>query len=76
ADPQVAKALPRLERALSRAANLSRNVLEYGKSEEPPAQKTRVPLNAALTLAAEDAGLAPDGVKLVKQLAPRFAVEA
>lgn len=76
ADPQVAKALPRLERALSRAAALSRNVLEYGKSEEPAPQKTRVVLTKALTLAAEDAGLDPDGVRLVKQLPPRFAVEA
>lgn len=76
ADPQVAKALPRLERALSRAAGLSRNVLEYGKSEEPAPQKTRVVLTKALTLAAEDAGLDPDGVRLVKQLPPRFAVEA
>lgn len=76
ADPQVAKALPRLERALSRAANLSRNVLEYGRSEEPAAQKTRVVLTKALTLAAEDAGLEPDGVALIKQLPPRFAVEA
>ncbi|RYG20211.1 MAG: HAMP domain-containing histidine kinase [Caulobacteraceae bacterium] len=76
ADPQVAKALPRLERALSRAANLSRNVLEYGRSEEPAAQKTRVVLTKALTLAAEDAGLEPEGVALVKQLPPRFAVEA
>lgn len=76
ADPQVAKALPRLERALSRAAALSRNVLEYGKSEEPAPQKTRVVLTKALTLAAEDAGLDPDGVRLIKQLPPRFAVEA
>lgn len=76
ADPQVAKALPRLERALSRAAGLSRNVLEYGKSEEPAPHKTCVVLTKALTLAAEDAGLDPDGVRLVKQLPPRFAVEA
>ncbi|WP_447941240.1 sensor histidine kinase [Brevundimonas mediterranea] len=76
ADPQVAKALPRLERALSRAAGLSRNVLEYGRSEEPAPQKTRVVLTKALTVAAEDAGLEPDGVRLVKQLPARFAVEA
>ena len=76
ADPQVAKALPRLERALSRAAGLSRNVLEYGKSEEPAPQKTRVVLTKALTLAAEDAGLETDGVRLVKQLPARFALEA
>jgi len=76
ADPQVAKALPRLERALSRAAGLSRNVLEYGRSEEPAPQKTHVVLTKALTLAAEDAGLEPDGVRLVKQLPARFAVEA
>ena len=76
ADPQVAKALPRLERALSRAASLSRNVLEYGKSEEPAPQKTRVVLSNALTLAAEDAGLDADGVRLVKHLPSRFAVQA
>ena len=76
ADPQVAKALPRLERALSRAAGLSRNVLEYGRSEEPAPQKTRVVLTKALTVAAEDAGLEPDGVRLVKQLPARFEVEA
>ena len=76
ADPQVAKALPRLERALSRAAALSRNVLEYGKSEEPAPQKTRVVLTQALTLAAEDAGLDAEGVRLIKQLPPRFAVQA
>jgi len=75
-DPQVAKALPRLERALGRAAGLARNVLEYGKSEEPAPQKTRVVLTSALTLAAEDAGLDPEGVRLVKQLPPRFAVQA
>ena len=75
-DPAVAKALPRLERALGRAAALSRNVLEYGRSEEPTPQKRRVVLTHALNTAAEDAGLEPDGVRLVKQLPPRFAVEA
>src|SRR5581483_7637032 len=35
-DPSVAAALPRLERALDRAAALTSNVLEYGKSEERP----------------------------------------
>jgi signal transduction histidine kinase len=75
-DPQVAKALPRLERALSRAAALSRNVLEYGRSEEPEPQKVRAPLGAALTLAAEDAGLSPDGVRLEKSLPARFSVHA
>ncbi|MBU7589264.1 MAG: HAMP domain-containing histidine kinase, partial [Sphingopyxis terrae] len=75
-DPQVAKALPRLERALGRAAALSRNVLEYGRSEEPAPQKTRLPLAAAITAAAEDAGLTPDGVRLVKSLPARCAVSA
>ena len=75
-DPQVAKALPRLERALGRAAALSRNVLEYGKSEEPAPQKRRIVLAQALNTAAEDAGLDADGVRLVRQTPPRFAVEA
>ncbi len=75
-DPQVAKALPRLERALGRAAALSRNVLEYGRSEEPPPQKVRLGLAAAVVAAAEDAGLGPEGVRLVKSIPARFSVEA
>ena len=76
ADPQVAKAMPRLERALGRAAALTRNVLDYGKSEEPAPVLTRIPLAAAAAAAAEDAGLEPQGVKLVKAIPPRFAVTA
>jgi signal transduction histidine kinase len=75
-DPQVAKALPRLERALGRAAALSRNVLEYGRSEEPPPQKARLPLAAAVTAAAEDAGLSAEGVRLVKSMPGRCTVNA
>ena len=76
ADPQVAKALPRLERALGRAAALTRNVLDYGKSEEPAPVKDRVALAPAVTSAAEDAGLEAHGVRLVKALPGRFAVQA
>ncbi|MGZ9099116.1 MAG: histidine kinase dimerization/phospho-acceptor domain-containing protein, partial [Brevundimonas sp.] len=75
-DPEVARVLPRLERALGRAAALSRNVLEYGKSEEPSPQRVRIPLAAAAAAAAEDAGLAADGVRLVRSLPPRFSVHA
>jgi len=74
-DPAVAKAVPRLERALGRAAALTRNVLDYGKSEEPAAQPQRLALAPAVTTAAEDAGLG-DGVRLTKSLPARFAVEA
>ena len=63
-DPNVAQALPRLERALNRAATLASNVLAFGRSEEPAPQKRQVPLRAALEAAAEDAGLSPDGVAL------------
>ncbi|WP_309628795.1 HAMP domain-containing sensor histidine kinase [Brevundimonas sp.] len=76
ADPQVAKALPRLERALGRAAALTRNVLDYGKSEEPPPVLDRVLLAPAATMAAEDAGLESDGVRLVKALPARFTLQA
>ena len=76
ADPTVAKALPRLERALGRAAALSRNVLEYGRSEEPAPQPAKVALAGALTLAAEDAGLDASGVRLDKRLPTRFAIQA
>ena len=63
-DPNVARALPRLERALSRAAALASNVLAFGKSDEPAPQKRPIPLRAALEAAAEDAGLTADGVVL------------
>jgi signal transduction histidine kinase len=63
-DPNVAQALPRLERALGRAATLASNVLAFGRSEEPAPQKRAVDLRPALEAAAEDAGLAPDGVAL------------
>ncbi|QTN19773.1 HAMP domain-containing protein [Brevundimonas sp. AJA228-03] len=76
ADPQVAKALPRLERALGRAAALTRNVLDYGKSEDPPPILDRIALAPAVTAAAEDAGLESTGVKLVKVIPPRFTVHA
>ena len=75
-DPQVAKALPRLERALGRAAALARNVLDYGKSEEPAPVVDRVALAPAVMAAAEDAGLEPIGVRLVKDIPARFAVRA
>ena len=73
-DPQVRKVLPRLERALGRAAALSRNVLEYGRSEEPAPSKTRLSLAPAVVAAAEDAGLAAEGVRLMKTIPARFTV--
>ena len=76
ADPQVAKAMPRLERALGRAAALTRNVLDYGKSEEPAPVLIRIPLATAAASAAEDAGLDPAGVRLTKAIPARFAVVA
>lgn len=75
-DPHVAKAMPRLERALGRAAALTRNVLDYGKTAEPEPQATRLPLAPALNAAAEDAGLEAGGVRLVRVLPARFAVMA
>ncbi|MEI9891304.1 MAG: histidine kinase dimerization/phospho-acceptor domain-containing protein [Caulobacteraceae bacterium] len=42
-DPSVAAALPRLERALDRAAALASNVLDYGKSEERAPSRPRSP---------------------------------
>lgn len=63
-DPNVAQALPRLERALSRAVTLASDVLAFGKSEEPTPQKRPVPLRAAVEAAGQDAGLAPGAVSL------------
>jgi len=75
-DPHVAKAMPRLERALSRAAALTRNVLDYGKSEEPAPVLSVLPLEAAAVSAGEDAGLEPDGVRLITEIPDDFVVQA
>jgi signal transduction histidine kinase len=75
-DPLVAKALPRLERALGRAAALARNVLEYGKSEEAAPQLQKMLLARAVAVAAEDAGLEDGGVRLVRDLPARLTVKA
>jgi signal transduction histidine kinase len=56
-DPRVAQAMPRLERALSRAAKLAEGVLAYGRSDDPAPVPTPTPLGPALAAAAEDAGL-------------------
>src|SRR5918997_1533497 len=73
-DPQVAQALPRLERALDRAIGLAQNVLTYGKSEEPPASPQALPLAPAVDAAAEDAGLTAEGVALDDRAPLRLAV--
>ncbi len=76
ADPQVAKALPRLERALGRAAALARNVLDYGRSEEPAPVLDRFALAPAAAAAGEDAGLEATGVRLARSIPSRFTVNA
>ncbi|HEY3814691.1 MAG TPA: HAMP domain-containing sensor histidine kinase [Caulobacteraceae bacterium] len=73
-DPKVAKALPRLERALDRALSLAQNVLSYGRSEEPAPAARRILLRPAIEAAAEDAGLSPDGVRLEMEVGPRLQV--
>ncbi len=75
-DPTVARALPRLERALDRALRLAQGVLTYGRSEEATPATRPVRLAAAVTAAAEDAGLTETGVKLVNKAPARLRVEA
>lgn len=75
-DPTVERALPRLERALDRALGLARNVMDYGRSEEPPPQLRPVRVAAAVQAAAEDAGLTATGVRLVQKAPARLHVEA
>jgi signal transduction histidine kinase len=76
ADPQVAQALPRLERALDRAAKLAQGVLDYGKSEEPAAQPVKLKLLDAVEAAGQDAGLSPEGVRLELKLPKAMTVMA
>ena len=63
-DPRVAQSLPRLERALDRAARLAEGVLAYGRSDEPPPEARLISLWQAARDAGEDAGLTASGVRL------------
>ena len=74
ADPRVGQSLPRLERALDRAARLAEGVLAYGRSEEPAPEPRPVALGPAAREAAEDAGLRPEGVRLDADLSAEAAV--
>lgn len=78
-DPGVAKAMPRLERALNRAVALASHVLDYGKSEEHAPQAVPVSVLAAVEAAGEDAGLAgqaEDAVQLRTLIDPALMVLA
>lgn len=74
ADPTVAKALPRLERALDRALSLATNVLTYGKSDERAPAIQIVKLKDLAEAAAEDAGLCLPGQAVEGGV--RFALKA
>ncbi|MEO7027001.1 MAG: HAMP domain-containing sensor histidine kinase [Caulobacteraceae bacterium] len=75
-DPRVAKALPRLERALDRAAALTTNVLAFGSSAEPPPDKRPIGARAAVEAAAEDAGLTAEGERLETGIDPAAEIIA
>ncbi len=75
-DPQVAQAMPRLERALDRAVKLASDVLAYGKTQEPAPEVRPVPLAAAVEAAAEEARLGEDGVRLDSEIDPADEVIA
>lgn len=77
-DPQVARAMPRLERALDRAVKLATDVLTYGKTQEPPPDARPTPLVPALIAAAEEARLGerPGDVVLINEVDPAVQVQA
>ncbi|BEV11164.1 HAMP domain-containing histidine kinase [Asticcacaulis sp. DW145] len=80
-DPNVTKALPRLERALDRALTLAQNVLNYGKTDEIPPRIQILRLKDLSEAAAEDAGLAlnartPDRVRFSLKAEQGFFFEA
>jgi signal transduction histidine kinase len=80
-DPNVTKALPRLERALDRALTLAQNVLNYGKTDEVPAKIQIIRLRDLAEAAAEDAGLsstsrASDRTRFSLKAAQGFHFEA
>lgn len=75
-DPKVSQALPRLTRALDRAASLASGVLAYGKSQEAAPEPRETLLAPAVEAAAEEARLSPDGVRLESDVHPADRVLA
>ncbi|HEX5378829.1 MAG TPA: HAMP domain-containing sensor histidine kinase, partial [Phenylobacterium sp.] len=77
-DPQVAQAMPRLERALDRAVKLASDVLTYGKTQEAAPDTRPIPLVPALEAAAEEARLGDrvGGVAFVCEVDPAVQVMA
>ena len=57
ADPTVQRFVPQLIRALDRAIMLCTNTMKYGRSEEAPPKRTRVPLRALLAEVNESLGV-------------------
>ncbi|MBA4794319.1 sensor histidine kinase [Phenylobacterium sp.] len=75
-DPDVGRALPRLERALDRAVKLASHVLAYGRSQEPAPEARPALLAEAVEMAAEEARLSESGVRLDSDLDPADRVLA
>jgi signal transduction histidine kinase len=75
-DPKVSQTLPRLERALDRAVKLATNVIDYGKTEEAAPDLRTVRLADLVAEAAEEARLAPEGVRLLSEIGVRDTVQA
>ncbi|CAN7199521.1 HAMP domain-containing sensor histidine kinase [Phenylobacterium sp. LjRoot219] len=75
-DPKVSQALPRLERALDRAVRLASDVLAYGKTQEPAPESRVLPLRPAVDVAAEEARLSDEAVRLVNDVADGDQVSA
>ncbi len=57
ADPTVQRFVPRLIRALDRAILLCANTIKYGRSEEAPPKRARVPLRELLAEVNESLGV-------------------
>lgn len=71
-DPAVRAALPRLERALERAAGLAENTLRFGKAQERPPEAITITLGQALQDAAEEAFAAHPSAVLRSHLEPNL----
>lgn len=63
-DPRVARALPRLERALERAIGLASDTLKYGRSSAPEAKLQQIALRDIVEEAGSEALAAHNGVEL------------
>ena len=75
-DPAVQAFAPKLLRAIDRAANYSKGVLAYGRTQEAPPSRRKLRLKQLVDEVYELIGVDPTDVEFVNAVEPGFEIDA